>query len=76
MQIVHAHAILAVQWERHLYRWQDGMNSKHLNSDMWRKSSEWFGLTRAHAELFANETIVDTAFRRECYISHIDEDAR
>lgn len=33
----------------------------------WRKSSQWFALTRPHAQLFLDDTVVDAVFRRHCF---------
>ncbi|KAK9792478.1 hypothetical protein WJX73_003670 [Symbiochloris irregularis] len=54
-------------WERHVHRWIDRMGSEHLSKDMWRKSSQWFALTRAHAQILADDTIIDSIFRKDCY---------
>ena len=39
-----------------------------ISEDTWRKSSQWFGLIRSHAQLVTKDTIVDAAFRQYCYI--------
>jgi hypothetical protein len=39
-----------------------------IEEKTWRKSSQWFGLIRSHANLVAEETIVDAAFKQYCYI--------
>lgn len=37
-----------------------------LNYLHWRKSSQWFVLTRQHASIVNNDTAVDGAFRQFC----------
>jgi hypothetical protein len=55
---------------RMTYRMADGMKlvNSGINEDTWRKSSQWFGLIRSHAQLVAEETIVYAAFKQYCYI--------
>ena len=63
---------MVAQWERHVHRWIDRMASNHLSKDMWRKSSQWFALTRAHAQVIVDDTIIDGIFRRDCYPTRED----
>lgn len=37
-----------------------------MNVDLWRKSSQWFSLTRSHAELLAQEDILAPKFDQYC----------
>jgi hypothetical protein len=39
----------------------------HLPRSQWYKSSQWFALSRRHAELFVNDTKLDAVFARDCY---------
>jgi Core-2/I-Branching enzyme len=39
-----------------------------ISGETWRKSSQWFGLIRSHAELFAEEKTVNEAFQTYCYV--------
>ncbi len=39
-------------------RWTSKMTQANFNKSYWRKSSEWFGLIRHHAELYGNDTYV------------------
>ena len=32
----------------------------------WRKSSQWMGLLRDHAELFVNDTVINDLFQTYC----------
>ena len=32
----------------------------------WRKSSQWMGLIREHAELFVNDTVINELFQAYC----------
>lgn len=34
--------------------------------DGWRKSSQWMGLIRDHAELFVNDTVINELFQAYC----------
>lgn len=43
------------------------MKTKYLKSENWRKSSQWFCLNRAHAEIIARETHVRNKFERYCH---------
>lgn len=61
-----------MQWERHVHRWIDRMANEHLSKDHWRKSSQWFALTRAHAQLVVDDTIIDGIFRKDCYPTRED----
>lgn len=36
-------------------------------ADHWRKSSQWFGLTRKHAALVAADTVFLERFREHCW---------
>ena len=38
-----------------------------MKKEHWRKSSQWFGLTRAHAELVIKDTVINAAFHDHCY---------
>ena len=63
---------VCVQWERHVHRWIDRMASEHLTKENWRKSSQWFALTRAHAQIVVEDTIIDAIFRKDCYPTRED----
>lgn len=56
-----------LQWERHPHRWTNRMETPHMKHDHWRKSSQWFGLKREHAELVMADTEIDTSFHDHCY---------
>jgi len=43
------------------------METSQMKSEHWRKSSQWFGITRAHAELVMKDTVVNRAFHDHCY---------
>ena len=43
-----------------------------LTINHWRKSSQWFVLTREHAVTVRDDTIVDAAFRQYCVSRGLD----
>ena len=51
-------------------RWSPLMNTSYepplLRQHHWRKSWQWFELTRAHVELVLQDTVIDDVFRRYC----------
>ncbi|KAG2489168.1 hypothetical protein HYH03_012394 [Edaphochlamys debaryana] len=51
-------------------RWRPAMATPHLNLSQWRKSSQWFALTRPHAALAAADRHVAEAFARHCFSRH------
>lgn len=53
---------------RMAYRWQPGMLSANVTRQEWRKSSQWFMLTRKHAEAVAADEAVAAAFEAECFV--------
>jgi hypothetical protein len=52
---------------RATHRWQDAMGGAGLAVELWRKSSQWVGLIRAHAELVAGEEQLNAVFAAECW---------
>ena len=48
------------------------MDSPFLHLEHWRKSSQWFAVSRAHADLIVNDPNVDPIFRKECYPTRDD----
>lgn len=48
-------------------RWNYNMTTDHFNDSHWRKSSQWFVLTRAHAILAVEDQHLKEIFRRFCY---------
>ncbi|GMH35604.1 hypothetical protein BSKO_03472 [Bryopsis sp. KO-2023] len=58
------------RWRRDVYRWDHRMETNDLNRKHWRKSSQWFVLTRAHAELIVKDHHVREQFKRYCYTNH------
>ena len=46
-------------------RWNAQMELPQLKAHHWRKTSQWLGLNRRHAELIVNDTAVAAAFK-EC----------
>ena len=61
---------------RMVYRmsWEMRGNETGITEDTWRKSSQWFGLIRSHAQLFAKERIVNAAFDQFCYVEPNEEE--
>ena len=55
-----------MQHEVHQRRWTDLMDFSGLHWWHWRKSSQWFMLNRAHAELAVNDTAIADRFRQFC----------
>lgn len=53
--------------KRMVYRLQGPMRKVGINETTWRKSSQWFALQRRHAEIIAEEEIVNAVFEKECY---------
>ena len=51
------------------YRWQPSMAGAGVTKQAWRKSSQWFSLSRRHAEVVAGDTAVNDVFARECWVS-------
>jgi hypothetical protein len=43
------------------------METTQMKGDHWRKSSQWFGISRAHAELVMADTVINKAFHDHCY---------
>ncbi|KAK9835257.1 hypothetical protein WJX84_005095, partial [Apatococcus fuscideae] len=50
-----------------IWRWHPNMNDGQFGKHNWRKSSQWFALTRHHAELAVEETYIDGIFTKHCY---------
>lgn len=48
------------------------MASEHLTKDMWRKSSQWFAVSREHAQIYVDDTIIDPIFRKDCFPTRDD----
>lgn len=44
-------------------RWTSKMEGERLKKHHWRKHWHWFGLLRSHAQIFVNDTEVDSIFR-------------
>ena len=61
-----------LQHERHERRWIHRMDSPFLHLEHWRKSSQWFAVSRAHADIIVNDPNVDPIFRKECYPTRDD----
>lgn len=55
-----------MQHEVHQRRWTDLMDFPGLHWWHWRKSSQWFMFTRAHAEVVVNDTAIADKFRQYC----------
>ncbi len=51
-------------------RYRAIMATPHFNASHWRKSSQWFVLTRPHAALAIADDHVQEIFRRYCYSNH------
>ncbi|KAF6256320.1 core-2/I-branching enzyme-domain-containing protein [Scenedesmus sp. NREL 46B-D3] len=50
-----------------IYRWSAGLSSDYFGKQHWRKSSQWFTLTRPAALLAVADSHVRELFRRHCY---------
>ncbi|KAL4425157.1 hypothetical protein ABPG77_008262 [Micractinium sp. CCAP 211/92] len=48
-------------------RWSDIMKTEHMNASHWRKSTQWFGLTRPHAEAVLRDEEVYRSFEAGCW---------
>lgn len=53
-------------------RWTPAMATPRLNDSHWRKSSQWFSLTRAHAAAVLADGEVWPAFERHCRYAEFD----
>ncbi|KAI3427440.1 hypothetical protein D9Q98_010355 [Chlorella vulgaris] len=49
------------------WRWSHEMETEHLKAIHWRKSGQFFGLTRAHAEVVLRDEEVLAAFQQHCW---------
>lgn len=60
-----------------LQRWHPNFDAEggavRLRQTLWRKSSQWFALSRSHAELVINDTEVEAIFKGGCYSRDYDE---
>lgn len=59
--------VLYVQWDRHPHRWVWKMRNSHFEEHHWRKSSQWWALTRIHAQAIVTDVHIDRSFRDHCY---------
>ncbi len=48
----------------HIRRWKKELEHVGLRKSNWRKSAEWFAITRRHATIFANENVIDEGFTK------------
>ena len=59
----------AQEWVREYLteRWSDRMEVPGLlNATIWRKSQQWWSLSRKHAQVIADETVLEKIFSRLC----------
>lgn len=47
-------------------RWDPIMDTPVMHLEHWRKSHEWFALSREHAQLAADDVAVEATFRKYC----------
>eukprot|EP00884_Botryococcus_braunii_P000625 jgi/Botrbrau1/10563/Bobra.0343s0011.1 len=59
-------------WDRHPHRWVWKMRNEQFEEHHWRKSSQWWALSRKHAEAIVEDVLIDQSFRKHCY-STIEE---
>lgn len=52
---------------RNIEKWNKHMRTHTLRRGHWRKSSQWFSLTRKHAQVVASDTHVASSLSKECY---------
>ncbi|KAK9823942.1 hypothetical protein WJX72_006544 [[Myrmecia] bisecta] len=50
----------------HQHRWTDRMDFEELHWWHWRKSSQWFAITREHAQVVLNDTTINAVFKEHC----------
>ena len=43
-----------------------------LHLEHWRKSSQWFAISRDHAQAMVDDSAVDDIFRKDCYPTQED----
>lgn len=49
-----------------VHRWNDAMSTEHLRESHFQKSSQWSSLSRAHADIIANDQHVWPVFKTYC----------
>ncbi|KAI7839849.1 hypothetical protein COHA_006412 [Chlorella ohadii] len=56
-------------------RWRDEMSTETMNGSHWRKSNQFFGLTRRHAEIVLNDVEAERSFREHCggWYAHLNQ---
>ncbi|PRW33249.1 Transcription initiation factor TFIID subunit 13 isoform A [Chlorella sorokiniana] len=56
-------------------RWRDEMSTETMNGSHWRKSNQFFGLTRRHAEIVLNDQEAERSFREHCggWYAHLNQ---
>eukprot|EP01025_Chloroclados_australasicus_P061176 TRINITY_DN799_c0_g1_i1.p1 TRINITY_DN799_c0_g1~~TRINITY_DN799_c0_g1_i1.p1 ORF type:complete len:501 (+),score=28.27 TRINITY_DN799_c0_g1_i1:147-1649(+) len=54
-----------------LSRWSVLMQTPHFNISHWRKSSQWWTITRAHAKLFIKDKHIDSQMKSYCSTKHM-----
>ncbi|KAI3426374.1 hypothetical protein D9Q98_008746 [Chlorella vulgaris] len=55
--------------KRNVWRWPPAMAAVNISKGTWRKSGQWFMLTRRHAEVVVQDEVVDQAFRQHCWVA-------
>lgn len=50
-----------------LFRWKPRMQTEHFRKEHWRKSQQWFAISRPHAELVVADQHVKELFKRYCW---------
>ncbi|KAK9815401.1 hypothetical protein WJX72_003085 [[Myrmecia] bisecta] len=59
---------------RNEFRWHTDMKTDFLDISHWRKSSQWVGLIRKHAEVVHNDERVREKFKSECWVDQENMD--
>lgn len=52
---------------RNIDKWEPSMETDLLQRRNWRKSNQWFLLTRKHAQVISSDIHVAEVFQRECF---------
>lgn len=55
-----------MQHDRYTNRWTEKLVTPQMTLEHWRKSSQWFGLNREHAELIMSDAAINQVFHDHC----------
>jgi len=58
---------MRLQLDKSAHRWTDRMETEGLGFEHRRKGSQWFALTRAHAQLVVDDSTINDVFQTFCF---------